>query len=133
MRASCPRPDGRALPRRLFVHAAIIAASLIAGGLCGIGARGWIGGLRGQQVQLERCIQTSRQSHSGDDARSMLTRLDADVPACMNAAGYEEALNEPRCSPAFWQGDVFCYVPRSSVGKLIYRLDAARETSPRKG
>jgi hypothetical protein len=117
------RPEEGILPRRLLFDGAVIIALLIAGGLCGAAARLWIGGLNAQHVQLERCIRTSRQSHSSE--KGLLTHLDADVPACMSAAGYEAALDDQRCSPAFWQGDVFCYAPKSSFGKLIYRIEAA--------
>jgi hypothetical protein len=119
------RPEAGILPRRLLLDGAVIIALLIAGGLCGAAARLWIGGLNAQHVQLERCIRTSRQSHSSEKGQSVLTHLDADVPACMSAAGYEAALDDQRCSPAFWQGDVFCYAPKSSFRKLIYRFEAA--------
>ena len=123
--ASRSRPDGGLVPRRLLIDAAILAVLLVAGGLCGIGARLWIGGLKAQRVQLERCVRTSRQPHADEDAPSALRRLDADVPACMSAAGYERELDDRHCSPAFWQGNVFCYRPKSSFGRLIYRLEAA--------
>ena len=119
------RLDAGVLPRRPIFDAAVIIALLVAGGVCGTAARLWIGGLKAQHVQLERCIRASRQSHSSEKAQSMLTHLDADVPGCMNAAGYEAALDDERCSPAFWQGDVFCYMPKGSLGKLIYRIEAA--------
>ena len=40
----------------------------------------------------------------------------------MAGAGYEKALNNNNCSLAVWQGDVYCYLPRSLVGKLIYKI-----------
>ncbi len=125
MKPLIPQHDGAGLRRRLFIDAAVLSVLLIAGALCGTAAHLWIGGLRAQHVQLERCIATTRQSHSNEDARSTLARLDADVPECMHAAGYESALDNRGCSPAFWQGDVFCYLPKSSLGKLIYRIEAA--------
>jgi len=133
MKALLSQHDGGALRRRLFFDAGVLLALLIAGALCGTAAHLWIGGLRAQHVQLERCIATTRQSHSNEDARSTLVHLDTDVPACMNAAGYESALNNQGCSPAFWQGDVFCYVPKSSLGKLIYRIEAASADKAIKG
>jgi hypothetical protein len=111
--------------RQTFLDVLLIIGLLVAGGLCGVGARMWIGGLRQQHAQLERCVLDSKHTHPNEDARSTLAHLDAEVPACMNAAGYEAALNDQRCSPAFWQGDVFCYVPKGSLGKVIYRIEAA--------
>lgn len=125
MKPLIPQHDGGGLRRRLCIDAAVLTVLLIAGVLCGTAAHSWIGGLRAQHVQLERCIATTRQSHSNEDARSTLAHLDTDVPACMHAAGYESALNNHGCSLAFWQGDVFCYLPKSSLGKLIYRIEAA--------
>jgi hypothetical protein len=43
----------------------------------------------------------------------------------MNSAGYERALDNKSCAPKFWQGDVFCYLPKSSLGKLIYRIEVS--------
>lgn len=117
--------DGGGLRRRILFDAGVLLALLIAGALCGAAAHKWIGGLRAQHVQLERCIAATRQAHSHDDVQSTLARLDSDVPACMHAAGYESALGNQGCGPSFWQGDVFCYVPKSSLGKLIYRIEAA--------
>jgi len=113
------------MTRRTFFNATLIAGLFILGGLCGLGARSWIGGLGVQHVQLERCIVTSKRSHPSEDARSMLAHLDVEVPACMNAAGYQQALDNQNCAPEYWQGDVFCYLPKSRLGKLIYRLEAA--------
>ncbi len=115
------------MTRETFFNVALIAGLCILGGLCGLGLRMWIGGLRVQNAQLERCILTSKRSHSSEDARSTLAHLDVEVPACMNAAGYVKALNNESCAPAFWQGDVFCYLPKSHLGKLIYRLEAASD------
>jgi hypothetical protein len=111
--------------RQTFFNAAFIGGLFILGGLCGLGARAWIGGLGVQHAQLERCILTSKHSHPSEDARSTLAHLDVEVPACMNAAGYEKALGNQNCAPEYWQGDVFCYLPKSYLGKLIYRLEAA--------
>jgi hypothetical protein len=112
--------------RQTILNGAFIAGLFILGGLCGVGARTWIGGLGVQHAQLERCILTSKHSHLGEDARATLAHLAAEVPACMNGAGYEKALDNRGCVPAFWQGDVFCYLPKSHLGKLIYRLAELR-------
>jgi hypothetical protein len=114
------------MTRQRFFSVAFIAGLFVLGGLCGLGARR-IGGLGFQHAQLERCILTSKRSHPNEDARSTLAHLDVEVPACMNGAGYEAALDNPSCAPAFWQGDVFCYLPKSYLGKLIYRIEAAAE------
>lgn len=111
--------------KRVLFNVALIVALFILGGLCGVAGRAWIGGLGAQHAQLQRCILASRQSHPGEDTRSKLADLDAEVPACMNASGYEQALGNQSCSPAFWQGDVFCYLPKSSLGRLIYRIEAS--------
>lgn len=106
-------------------HVVLIVGLLIAGGLCGSGARLWIGGLNAQHAQLERCVLSSRQSHATEDAGYKLAHLDVEVPACMDAAGYEQALHNQSCGPALWQGNVFCYLPKSSLGKLVYRIEAS--------
>jgi len=113
------------MTRRTFLNIALIAGLFILGGLSGLGVRAWIGGLGVRHARLERCILTSKHSHAGEDARSTLAHLDVEVPACMNAAGYEKALDDQSCSPASWQGDVFCYAPKSYLGKLTYRIEAA--------
>jgi hypothetical protein len=115
--------------RDILFNVALIAGLLIVGGLCGVGARMWIGGLKQQHAQLQRCILDSKRSHRNEDARSMLAHLDVEVPACMNGAGYQEALNNKNCGPALWQGDVFCYLPKSSLGKLIHRIETKTERS----
>jgi len=110
---------------RIVLNVTLIAGLFILGGLCGLGARTWIGGLGVQHAQLQRCVLSSKHSHPSEDARSTLARLDIEVPACMNAAGYEKALDNQNCAREYWQGDVFCYLPKSYLGKLIYRLEAA--------
>jgi len=110
--------------RSYLFKAALIAGLFAAGGLCGVGARMWLGGLREQHAQLERCILAAKHSAPERDARSTLARLDLEVPACMNDSGYEKALNNESCEPAMWQGDVFCYLPKSAFGRLIYRIEA---------
>ena len=113
--------------RRAFFNIALIAGLFVLGGFSGLGVRTWIGGLNVQRAQLERCILASKHSHASEDARSTLAHLDVEVPTCMNSAGYEEALDNKSCAPAFWQGDVFCYLPKSRLGKLIHRIDAASD------
>jgi len=115
------------MTRQTFFNVALIAALFVIGGLCGVGARMWIGGLKQQHAQLERCILESKHSHPNEDARFTLAHLDVEVPACMNGAGYIKALDNKSCGPALWQGDVFCYLPKSSLGKLIYRIETSSE------
>jgi hypothetical protein len=115
------------MTKKTLVGTALIAGLFIFGGLCGLGVRMWIGGLGVQRAQLERCILSSKHAHSHEDARSMLAHLDVEVPRCMDAAGYDQALGNKSCAPAFWQGDVFCYLPKSYLGRLIYRIDAASD------
>jgi hypothetical protein len=111
--------------RQSFTKFALIAGLFVLGGLCGVGVRTWVGGLKDQHVHLQRCILASKQSQPNEDARSMLTHLKVEVPECMDGAGYEKALDNKSCDPAVWQGDVFCYLPKSYLGKLIHRLEAA--------
>ena len=122
-----PAHDAREMTRPSLVTAVLIAGLVIGGGLSGLAARHWsIGGFKRQQAQLERCILTSRQLHVDQDTRSKVAYLDAEVPACMNSAGYEPALRNGGCSPALWQGDVFCYLPKSPLRRLIYRIGSYR-------
>jgi hypothetical protein len=115
------------MARQTLFDVGLIAALFVIGGLCGVGARMWIGGLKQQHAQLERCILESKHAHPNEDARSTLAHLDVEVPACMNGAGYVEALDNKSCGPSLWQGDVFCYLPKSSLGKLIYRIETSSE------
>lgn len=119
----CLHEHGRNVIRRNLFKAALLVGLFIAGGLFGIGARLWIGGLNAQRAQLDRCILASQQSHPNEDARSMMAHLDAEVPECMAGAGYEKALDNNNCNLAVWQGDVYCYLPKSLVGKLIYKIE----------
>src|SRR5580698_8863234 len=109
------------MKRQTAVNVTLVAVLFIAGGLCGLGARTLVGGLGKQSAQLEQCALASRQSHANEEARSKLAHLVSDVPVCMNHAGYEKAPDNKNCSPTIWQGDVFCYVPKSYLGKLVYR------------
>jgi hypothetical protein len=113
--------------RQALLNVALIAGLLIAGGLCGVVARTWIGGLKKQHAQLERCALDSKHSNPNQDARSTLARLEVEVPVCMSEAGYEKALNNGSCGRALWQGDVFCYVPKSFLGKLIFRIETSSQ------
>jgi len=119
--------------RRTLASVALIAGLFIAGGLCGVGIHRWIGGLGRQHAQLEQCILTSKRSHPNEAARSTLTHLQAEVPICMDAGGYERALGDENCSDAMWQGDVFCYLPKSFLGKLVHRIEKGKTLSPREG
>jgi hypothetical protein len=112
--------------RRALVNVAFLGGLLIAGVLCGASLHR-IGGLNRQQAQLEQCIIASRHSHLNEAARSTLTQLQVEVPICMDAAGYERALSNEICAPAMWQGDVFCYMPKSFLGKLVYRIETSSQ------
>jgi hypothetical protein len=117
--------EKRGVVKRPLLTVALIAGLFVSGGLCGLAARK-IGGLDQQRAQLNRCVLASKQAHPNERPRDALARLIVEVPACMNAAGYEQVVNNMGCSRVAWQGDVFCYMPKSYLGKLIYRLDAAR-------
>jgi len=107
---------------------ALLAGLLIAGGLCGAGIHRWIGGGLGrQQAQLEQCILASKHSHPNEAARTALRHLESEIPICMDAAGYEKALGNENCGPALWQGDVFCYLPNSLLGKLVHRIETSAQ------
>lgn len=118
-------PPASHVTRQAVIKLVLIAGLFILGGLCGVGVRTWIGGLKDQHAHLERCILASKQSHPNEEARSTLAHLEVEVPVCMNGAGYEKALNNKSCAPALWQGDVFCYLPKSYLGRLIYRIESA--------
>jgi len=110
--------------RRALISVAFLGGLLIAGVLCGAGLQR-IGGLGRQHVQLERCILASRQAHPNEAARSALPHLEAEVPSCMELAGYEKDLADENCGPAMWQGDIFCYVPKSFLGRLVHRIEVS--------
>jgi hypothetical protein len=103
--------------RRNLFKAALIAGLVVAGGLAGIGGRLWA--LNERLSQLHQCVLASRQSHPDADARARLAYFDAEIPECMAGAGYEKALNNNRCTPAVWQGDIYCYLPKGFIGKLM--------------
>jgi len=113
------------MKRQTALNLALICGLFIAGGLCGVGVRTSIGGLRQQHAQLEQCALASKQSHASEAVGSKLAHLVAEVPPCMNAAGYEKALSNDNCSVTIWQGDVFCYVPKSRLGKLMYHFETS--------
>ena len=110
------------MTRRILFGVAVVAGLLIAGAACGVGMRVWVGGLNGQRARLHQCVVTSQQAHRNEDARSLLAHLQAEVPECMAAAGYDKALDNDHCDLAIWQGDVYCYLPKSSAGKLLYKI-----------
>lgn len=110
--------------RRKLFRVALIADIVIVGCILVIGARIWqVGGLNGQRAQLHQCVLATQQSHPNEDARSRMAHLDAEVPECMERAGYEKALDNNDCVLSVWQGDVYCYLPKSAVGKLIYKIE----------
>lgn len=115
----------RAAARPITRNLALIAGLFLAGGLCGVAAHQWIGGLQRQHAQLEQCVVGSRNSHSMEDARSRLAHLELEVPLCMDRSGYRQALDNKSCDPALWQGNVFCYLPKNSLGRLVYRLEVS--------
>jgi hypothetical protein len=110
---------------RTLSSVALLAGLLIAGALCGAGIYRWIGGLGRQHAQLEQCILASRRAHPNEPARSTLTRLEAEVPNCMDGAGYEKALGDENCGAAMWQGDVLCYAPKNFLSRLVYRIESS--------
>jgi hypothetical protein len=112
--------------RRALVNAAFLGGLLIAGVLCGAGLHR-IGGFGRQHAQLEQCVLAVRHAHPNDAARSTLRHLEEEVPICMDAAGYEQALGNENCGPVMWQGDVFCYLPKSYVGRLVYRIETSAQ------
>jgi hypothetical protein len=116
----------------IFRKLGTVAALFLAGGVCGAGVHYWIGGLGRQHAQLEQCVLGWRNSHPKGDANSTLASLEEEVPQCMDRAGYSQALDNLHCGPAPWQGNVYCYLPKSFVGRLIYRIEA-RSESPREG
>ena len=109
--------------RRILIGVGLVAGFFIVGGLFSIGARMWIGGLNEQSAQLHQCVLTSQHAHPNEDARSMLAHLDVEVPECMEGAGYEKALDNNNCSPTVWQGDVYCYLPKSFLARLLYKIE----------
>jgi len=83
----------------------------------------WIGsGLNNQRAQLHQCVLASQHDHPSEDTRSLLTHLQAELPECMEAADYVKALDNDNCGLALWQGDLYCYLPKSFVGKLLYKI-----------
>jgi hypothetical protein len=110
------------LSRRIALTVAVVIGGIAAGGLVGTGARWWIGGLNGQRDQLHQCVLTSRQAHPTEGAAAVMADLRDEVPGCMNKAGYETALDNKQCVRDLWQGDVYCYLPNSRIGRMLYKL-----------
>jgi hypothetical protein len=111
------------LQRRILVAVAAIVGCVIAGGLTGAAVRWWIGGLEGQRDQLHRCVLSSERAHPNENPRTRLAHLQAEVPACMDAAGYATALDNKGCGRALWQGDAYCYVPKDEFGRLLFKIE----------
>ena len=95
-----------------------IVAGLVAGSL----ARWWMGGLKGQRAQLHQCVIASQAAHPGENPGAMLTHFQAEVPDCMDSAGYAKALDNSNCGRTLWQGDVYCYEPKTRFGRLLFKL-----------
>ena len=91
--------------------------------LVGIAARWWVAGLNGQRAQLHQCVVASQRAHQNENAASKVAHLKAEVPDCMEAAGYAKALANSDCGRALWQGDVYCYVPKSRVGRFLFKIE----------
>jgi hypothetical protein len=115
--------DSHSLLRRNLSKVLVIVGCVIAGGAVGIAARWWVNGLNGQRAQLHQCVITSQQTHPNENAGAMLAHLKADVPDCMESAGYVTALDNKDCSHDLWQGNVYCYVPKSQVGRLLFKIE----------
>jgi len=113
---------GHSRSRQYLAGIAIVLGCIAAGCLVGAGARWWIGGLNGQRAQLHECVVASQRAHANEGAGKMLAYLQAEVPPCMNAAGYTAALDNRDCGRALWQGDAYCYIPESRVGRLLFRI-----------
>jgi uncharacterized NAD(P)/FAD-binding protein YdhS len=114
--------DGHPRLRRYLTGIAIIAGCIVAGGLAGTGARWWVAGLNGQRAQLHECVVATQHAHPNEDAGKTLADLEAEVPDCMKAAGYAEALQNKDCSPQLWQGNVYCYMPESRIGRWLFKI-----------
>jgi hypothetical protein len=114
--------NGRTRITRLLTGAALVCGFIAAGGLAGFGARWWIGGVNGQRAQLHECVVASQRAHPNEAAGKMLPYLQVEVPACMEAAGYATALDDRDCDRTLWQGNVYCYSPKSWSGALLFRI-----------
>ena len=79
------------MTRQIFFNVALMVGLGILGGLCGLGVRMWIGGLKVQRAQLERCILNSKHSHSKEDARSTLAQV---CLTSLDAEGFGRAAQE---------------------------------------
>lgn len=109
-------------PRRYLAGIAVIVGCVAAGLLAGAGARWWVGGLAGQRAQLHECVVASQHAHPNEEAGKMLAYLQSEVPGCMDAAGYATALDNHNCTPALWQGNVYCYEPKSRIGRWLFKI-----------
>jgi hypothetical protein len=87
--------------------------------------RWWASGLNGQSAQLHDCVVATQRAHPGEEAAKMLGHLRAEVPACMETAGYVTTLDNPSCDRALWQGSVYCYAPRSRMNRWLFEIAAA--------
>ena len=114
--------DGPSRHRRYLIGIAAIVGCIVAGGLAGTGLRLWSAGLNGQRAQLHECVVASQHAHPNEDAGKMLAHFQAEVPDCMNAAGYATALDNRDCDRTLWQGNVYCYMPKSRIGRWLFKL-----------
>jgi hypothetical protein len=109
--------------RRHLLKVAVIVGCVIAGGAVAVGARWRVNSLNGQRAQLHQCVLSSQQAHPNEKAVSMLAHLEAEVPDCMDLAGYAAALDNKDCGRELWQGNVYCYVPKSRVGRWLFKIE----------
>jgi hypothetical protein len=121
-RSSAPGAARHPLLRRNLLKVGVIAGCVVAGLLAGTLARWWVGGLNGQRAQLHECVVAAQRTHPSEDAGKMLGSLQAEVPDCMDTAGYAKALDNSNCGRALWQGDVYCYEPKSRFGRLLFKI-----------
>jgi hypothetical protein len=117
--------DGHPLFHRSLSKVGMIVGCIIAGLLAGTLARWWIGGIKGQRTQLHQCVVASQDAHPGENAGAMLARFQAEVPDCMDSAGYAKALGNSNCGRTLWQGDVYCYEPKNRFGRLLFKIETA--------
>jgi hypothetical protein len=111
--------------RQHLTKIVFIVGCTVAGALIGGGTRWWSGGLNGQKGQLHECVLAAQQAHSNEAAGPMLAHLKTEVPDCMDQAGYAQALDSENCDRALWQGNVYCYAPKSRIGRLLFRVAAS--------
>jgi len=40
----------------------------------------------------------------------------------MNTAGYATVLDNSNCGRTLWQGDVYCYEPKSRIARWLFKI-----------